>query len=395
MFKPTPSHLADVTAWFDDNFRSRGDVGASVSIWQGGAEILSLGAGHCDRARTRAWTTETLVPVWSATKAPAAVCALLALEEARLPIDSPVSEIWPEFVGSGKEHMSFAHLFSHTAGLCALDERVSIMNYESVIAALENQRPLWEPGMKQGYHARTFGFLMDEIVRRITGAGSLGEYFLEMVGGPLGLDFWIGLPTEEHHRVATLYPGKISIADADRSFLKAFSTAGTLTQRTFTSPMGLNAIQDFNLPETWQRGYASMGGLGSACGLGKFYAMLAQGGTWDGYEIVPASIVRVLSETLSEEEDLVLCTPIAFGTGVMKDPLKPQADPGLPPEKARQHFGPSFSAFGHPGAGGCVAFADPENQISFAYVMNQMETGALPGPKSIGLIEKLYGQRGT
>lgn len=394
MFKPTPSHLADVTAWFEDNFRSRGDLGASVSIWQGGVEILSLNAGHCDRVRTRAWTAETLVPVWSATKAPAAVCALLALEEARLPLDSPVSEIWPEFVGAGKAQMSFAHFFSHTAGLCALDERVSIMNYESVIEALEHQQPLWDPGMKQGYHARTFGFLMDEIVRRITGAESLGEYFLEMIGGPMGLDFWIGLPKEEHHRVATLYPGKISIADSDRSFLKAFSTSGTLTQRTFTSPMGLNAIQDFNLPETWQRGYASMGGVGSASGLGKFYAMLAQGGTWNGYQIVPESIIRLLGETLSEEEDLVLCTPVAFGAGVMKDPLLP-ADPELPPAKLRQHFGPSFSAFGHPGAGGCLAFADPENQISFAYVMNQMETGALPGAKSIGMIEKLYGQRGA
>ena len=389
MLKPTSSHLATVTAWFEENFRERGELGASVSIWQEGMEILSLSAGHADRARSRAWTAETLVPVWSATKGPAAVCALLALDEAKLPLDCPVGEIWPEFVGAGKGEMSFAHLFSHTAGLCALDERVSIMNYEVVIEALEQQRPLWEPGMKQGYHARTFGFLMDEIVRRITGVESLGEYFREMIGSQLGLDFWIGLPTAQHERVATIYPGKISIADADRPFLKAFTTSGTMTQRTFGSPLGLNAVQDFNLPDTWQRGYASMGGVGSASGLGKFYAMLAQGGTWGGREIVPASIVRMLSETLSEEEDLVLCTPIAFAAGVMKDPL--HTDPDLPPGKLRQHYGPSLRAFGHPGAGGCLAFADPENKISFAYTMNQMEAGALPGPKSIGLIERLYG----
>jgi CubicO group peptidase (beta-lactamase class C family) len=391
MFQPTPSHLAAVTAWFEDNFRSRGDLGASVSIWQKGVEILGLSAGHADRARTRAWTAETLAPVWSATKGPAAVCALMALDEARLPLDCPVSEVWPEFVGAGKSHMSFAHLFSHTAGLCALDERVPIMNYEAVVEALERQQPHWEPGMKQGYHARTFGFLMDEIVRRITGADSLGVYFHEMIGGPLGLDFWIGLPLEQHHRVATIYPGKISLADGDRPFLKAFSTSGTITQRTFSSPMGLNAIQDFNLPETWQRGYASMGGVGSARGLGQFYAMLAQGGTWGGQQIVAPAIVRQLSETLSEEEDLVLCTPVAFGAGVMKDPMRTDADPEQPPGKLRQHYGPSLQAFGHPGAGGCLAFADPENEISFAYVMNQMETGALPGPKSIGMIEQLYG----
>lgn len=389
MFRPSPGHLDAVTRWFDDNFRSRGELGASVSIWQSGVEILSLAQGHADRFQSRPWTSETLVPVWSATKGPAAVCALMAMAEASLPIDALVTEIWPEFAASGKANVSFAHLFSHTAGLCALNDRVSILDYEAVIQALEHQPPLWEPGTKQGYHARTFGFLMDEVVRRVIGAASLGEFFREAIGSPLGLDFWIGLPSAQHGRVATVYPGKISIADGDRPFLKAFSTSGSLTQRTFSSPLGLNAVQDFNQPETWQRGFASMGGVGSASGLGKFYAMLAQGGVWGGRQIVPADVIRLLSGTLSEQEDLVLCTPITFGAGVMKDPL--QTDPALPPGKLRCHYGPSLQAFGHPGAGGCLAFADPENQISFAYTMNQMETGALPGPKSIGLIDRLYG----
>jgi CubicO group peptidase (beta-lactamase class C family) len=303
-------------------------------------------------------------------------------------VDAPVSEVWPEFVGGGKAEMSFAHLLSHTAGLCALDERVPIFNYEAVITALENQRPLWQPGTRQGYHARTFGFLMDEIVRRITGAESLGEYFRETIGSPLGLDFWIGLPSAQHDRVASVYPGKISIAGSDQPFIKAFTNSSTLTHRTFNSPQGLTAVSDFNLPETWTRGYANMGGVGSARGLAKFYAMLAQGGTWAGRKIVPPGIMPLLSQTLSQEEDQVLCTPIAFAAGVMQDPL--QTDPELPPGKLRQHYGPSLRAFGHPGAGGCLAFADPENGISFAYVMNQMEVGALPGTKSLGMIERLY-----
>lgn len=390
MFRPDSSHLTAVTDWFEDNFRSRGELGASVSIWQSGQEILSLSHGHMDRQPTREWKTDTLVPVWSATKGPAAVCALMALEKAHLPLDCQVGDLWPEFRAGGKENVSFAHLFSHTAGLCALDERVSLMCYEAVIEALERQPPLWEPGTKQGYHARTFGFLMDEIVRRITAASSLGEYFRETIGNPMGLDFWIGLPTTEHGRVATVYPGKISLAEAERPFLKAFTTSGTLTQRTFSSPQGLTAVQDFNLPETWQSGYASMGGVGSARGLGQFYAMLAQGGTWQGQALVPSRIVRLLAETLSnQDEDLVLMTPAAFGCGVMKDPIISQ--PNLPQVKRRCHYGPSFQAFGHPGAGGSLAFADPENEISFAYVMNQMETGALPGPKCTGMIDRLYG----
>lgn len=388
MYQPTPSALAAVTAWFEENFHTRGELGASVSIWQKGVEILNLSHGHADRARSRVWDAETLAPVWSATKGPAAVCCLMALHEANLPLNCPVSEVWPEFVGGGKAHLNFAHLLSHTAGLCALDERVPIFNYEAVIDALEHQRPLWEPGTKQGYHARTFGFLMDEVVRRITGVESLGEYFRETIGSPLGLDFWIGLPTAQHERVASIYPGKISIAVSDQPFLKAFSTAGTLTQRTFSSPMGLNAVSDFNQADTWTGGYASMGGVGSARGLGKFYAMLAQGGTWAGNEIVPASVIDLLSRTLSQEEDGVLCTPIAFAAGVMQDPLV--NDPESIPGKLRQHYGPSLKAFGHPGAGGSLAFADPENGLSFAYVMNQMEAGALPGEKSIGLIQRLY-----
>jgi CubicO group peptidase (beta-lactamase class C family) len=390
MYQPAPHALADVTAWFEENFHTRGELGASVSLWQNGVEILNLSHGYMDRSHERVWNADTLAPVWSATKGPAAVCCLMALNEAHLPLDCPVSEVWPEFVGGGKAEMTFAHLLSHTAGLCALDERVSIFDYEAVIDALEEQTPLWEPGTKQGYHARTFGFLMDEIVRRITGLESLGDYFRKTIGSPLGLDFWIGLPIAQHGRVACIYPGKISLAGGDQPFLKAFSSSGTLTQRTFTSPMGLNAVSDFNQPETWKAGYASMGGVGSARGLGQFYAMLANGGVWQGHEIVPASVCAMLSQPLSQQEDRVLFTPIAFSAGVMQDPV--HQDPEQLPGKLRQHFGPSLRAFGHPGAGGCLAFADPENGLSFAYVMNQMEVGALPGPKSIGLIERLYQQ---
>jgi CubicO group peptidase (beta-lactamase class C family) len=388
MYQPAPHALADVTAWFEENFHTRGELGASVSLWQNGVEILNLSHGYMDRSRDRVWNADTLAPVWSATKGPAAVCCLMALNEAHLPLDCPVSEVWPEFVGGGKAEMTFAHLLSHTAGLCALDERVSIFDYEAVIDALEEQMPLWEPGTKQGYHARTFGFLMDEIVRRITGLESLGDYFCKTIGSPLGLDFWIGLPTAQHDRVACIYPGKISLAGGDQPFLKAFSTSGSLTQRTFTSPMGLNAVSDFNQPDTWKAGYASMGGVGSARGLGQFYAMLANAGIWQGREFVPASVCAMLSQPLSQQEDSVLFSPIAFSAGVMQDPV--HQDPEQLPEKLRQHFGPSLRAFGHPGAGGCLAFADPENGLSFAYVMNQMEVGALPSPKSIGLIERLY-----
>ncbi|MBL9129663.1 MAG: beta-lactamase family protein [Verrucomicrobiaceae bacterium] len=386
----TSGRLEAVTAWFEENFRSRWDLGASVSIWEHGCEVLSLGQGHCDRARTRTWNADTLVPVWSATKGPAAVCALMALAEADLPLDCPVAEVWPEFVGGGKADMRFLHLFTHTAGLCALDERVPIYNYEAVIEALERQRPLWEPGTRQGYHARTFGFLLDEIVRRITGLESLGEYFRQVIGDPLDLDFWIGLPQEQWERVSPIYPGKISIAGGDQPFLKAFNTPNSLTLRTFQSPFGLNAVSDFNQSETWARGYASMGGVGSASGLAKFYAMLAGGGKWKDAQIVPAVVLEQLSATICQNDDAVLCTPVSFAAGVMHDPLDQNPESETRGQKLRRHYGSSERAFGHPGAGGSLAFADPDSGLAFAYVMNQMEVGALPGEKVLGMVERLY-----
>lgn len=382
-------NLRAMQACFEESFRIRGEMGASVSIWQNGQEVLNLAHGHCDRARTRLWNHDTLVPVWSATKGPAAVCCMLALEEAGIPLECPVAEVWPEFVGGGKAQVAFIHLLSHTGGLCALDERVPIFDYEAVIAALEHQRPLWEPGTRQGYHARTFGFLMDEVVRRLTEAESLGEYFREVFGSPMGLDFWIGLPSAQWERVSPIYPGKISISGADQPFIKAFNTAGTMTQRTFVSPFGLNAVSDFNQSETWARGYASMGGVGNAHGLAKFYAMMAQGGRWNGNQLVPESVVRRFEQTLTQETDAVLLTPVAFSTGMMQDPVN--EDPEGPPGKLRQLYGPSLRAYGHPGAGGSLAFADPEHGLSFAYTMNQMEVGALPGERVQGLVKALYG----
>lgn len=386
MHRITPAAQAAVTEWFEENFRARGEIGASVSVWQNGVEVISLAQGFCDRQGTRPWTAETLVPVFSSTKALAAVCCLMALEEAGLPLDCPVAELWPEFVGGGKSQMQFAHLLSHTSGLSALDERVPIFNYEAVIEALEHQRPLWEPGTQQGYHARTFGFLMDEIVRRITGVESLGEYFRETFAEPMGLEFWIGLPESEWPRVSPVFPGKISIAHSDQPFLKAYNNSTSLTHRTFMSPFGLNAVSEYNTPGLWSPGFASMGGVGTARGLGQFYAMLAQGGTWKGTRLVSEAVLAQLSQPLSQAEDSVLLTPVAFAAGVMQDPVTP----GTLPRKLREHFGPSLKAFGHPGAGGSLALADPENGIALAYVMNQMEFGTLPGPKVLGMVERLY-----
>jgi CubicO group peptidase (beta-lactamase class C family) len=365
---------------FDRNFLERGEVGASVCVWGRDGEMVSLSRGHAERERIRPWTVDTLVPVWSATKGPASLACMLALEEAGLSLETPVAEVWSSFAQAGKESMTFAQLLSHTGGLCALDETVSIRDYEGVVRALERQAPVLPPGTQVAYHARTFGFLLDQIVRRTTGAASLGAYFRERIGAPMNLDFWIGLPEEQFSRVAVLYPGRMRVDAPRDAFLQMLNTRGSLTQRVFASPTGLHSVQEMNQPEAWKLGLASMGGVGTACALAQFYAMLANGGMWHGQRLVSEEIIRVFSRTLAQGDDPVLCTAMAFSAGMMRDPLDEAW------AKKRRLFGVSMSAFGHPGAGGSLAFADPERGLGFAYVMNQMELGVLPTAKTLDLV---------
>jgi CubicO group peptidase (beta-lactamase class C family) len=369
---------------FERNFLERGELGASVSVFLGEEEVVNLAYGHANRERTMEWTDTTLVPVWSATKGPAALACLMALEEGSLSIEAPVCEVWQRFVGGGKEHISFAHILTHTSGLSALDQKAPILDHDAVIRAIESQTPSFVPGTKQAYQARTFGFILDEIVQRITGARSLGEYFRERIGGPMGLDFYIGLPESEWGRVATVYPGKVKVGGMDDAFLRAFSQPGSLAMRSFQSPVGLSAVQDMNRPDTWSRGFASMGGVGTASALAQFYSMLANGGWWKRKKLVSEWILQAMQHTLSQSYDEVLCTEIAFGAGMMRDPVDMATD-----TKLRQLFSSSLSAFGHPGAGGSLAFADPERGFGFAYVMNQMELGVLPNVKALEMVQAL------
>lgn len=377
---------AAVRQWFEANFRERGELGASVSVWKDGSEVLSLSHGHANRERSREWTADTLVPVWSATKGLAAVSCLIALREAGLPLDCPVAEVWPEFVAAGKSGITFRHVLNHQAGLCALDERPSITNHDEVITAIERQTPLSPPGESHAYHARTFGFLIDEIVRRIAGSESISEHFQQAIAGPLSLDFWMRLPPEQHERVSMVYPGRMSIASRDQAFLRAFNAPGSLTRRAFGSPVGLSAAAEMNRPEAWSLGNASLGGIATARGLAKFYAVLAASGQWQGRQVVPAGVINELRSIQSQGQDEVLCLETAYSCGMMKDPL----DAGTG-EKTRSLLGPSHTAFGHAGAGGSLAFADPEHGLAFAYAMNQMDAGPLPGEKAAGLVAGVYG----
>jgi CubicO group peptidase (beta-lactamase class C family) len=404
---------------FQENFEKFGELGAAISIWQNGKELIELHGGFRDARREQPWTEDTIVLIWSATKGIGSACLLHVLQEHQIDIERRVGESWPEFVQAGKETITLGQLLSHQAGLAALDRKVDLLDYAAVIDALAKQEPNWPPGTAHGYHARTFGFLVDELVRRISGI-KLAEYWRKIFAEPLGLDLWIGLPEKENARVATMYAPKAGPAAAgpepkDRQsgppvgrtrpvassdFYADLATKGTFAHKVFASPFGLNAISAMNKPEIRALPIVSFGGIGSASALAKFYAILANGGSEPDGQLTEPNSRQFFSErtlgwmttTLSDGMDRVFQIPTAFSAGFMKDSRSARENlTALSGQVSKRAiFGTSPSAFGHPGAGGSHAFADPENGISFAYVMNQMEQSILPNEKSLRLVDAIY-----
>lgn len=364
---------------FEENFEKFGELGAAVSVWQDGKPIVDLYGGFRDARREQSWTSDTLVLVWSATKGIGSACLLHALQEHDIDISQQVAEFWPEFAQAGKDKVTLAQLLSHQAGLCALDRRVDVLDYDAVIRALEAQKPLWPPGTAHGYHARTFGFLLDELVRRIAGK-TLSDYWQEDFARPLNLDFWIGLPEKKNSRVATMYAARSGKPPEPKQFYADLVRPGTLARKTFTSPYGLHAISKMNDPAIRAHPIVSFGGIGSASALAKFYSMLGNGGEFDGQTFFSEKTIAWMTTTLADGMDRVFQIPTAFSAGFMTDSRN----------AVRRILGPSGTSFGHPGAGGSHAFADSENKIAFAYVMNQMEQSLLPNEKSLRLVDAIY-----
>lgn len=364
---------------FAENFERFGELGAALSVWHRGRSVCELHGGFRDARREIPWTNDTLVLVWSATKGIGSACLLHVLQEHAIGLERRVTDFWPEFAAQGKGAITLAQLLSHQAGLAALDETVDATDFAAVVRALAEQKPLWPPGDGHGYHARTFGYLLDELVRRIDGR-TLGAYWREAFAEPLALDFWIGLPPELNPRVATIYAAKAGGVAEPAEFYRALATPGTLTRQVFSSPRGLSAVSAMNTPENRARSLGSLGGIGSAHALAKFYALLAHGGELESQRFFTAATLAQMTTTLASGVDRVFGIPTAFSAGFMQDP---------PNEQARL-FGPAASAFGHPGAGGSHAFADPAHDLAFAYVMNQMEQSLFPHEKSRRLVAAVY-----
>jgi len=370
--KPGFERVAEV---FAENFRSKGEVGASVSLTVGGETVVDLWGGIADLKTAAPWTRDTVSIVFSCTKGATALCAHMLASRGQLDLDAPVVELWPEFGQHGKERVTTRMMLDHSAAVPALRAKVKESGpyeWDYMTGLLAAEEPFWPPGTRNGYHGFTFGWTVGEMVRRASGR-SLGTFFQEEIARPLGLDFWIGLPENKNSRVATIYaakPGKFATANPSRGgppepkqFYADLVTPGTLACRTFTSPYGLHVISKMNNPAVRAKPIVSFGGIGSASALAKFYSMLANGGALNGHAFLSEETIAWMTTTLADGIDRVFQMPTSFSAGFMKDSRI----------AARRMFGTSPKAFGHPGAGGSHAFADLENRIAFAYVINQME----------------------
>ena len=367
---------------FAQNFADYGEVGAAVAVMVGGRLVVDLWAGHADAALSRSWQQDTIVNVFSTTKGMTAICAHRLTDEGLLDIDAPVAKYWPEFAQAGKEELPVRYLLSHSAGLPAVRAMLppgSAYDWERMTSVLAAEEPWWEPGSKHGYHALTFGYLVGEVVRRISGQ-SLGTYFRKEIAEPLGLDFHIGLSEQNDARVAEMLPMPLPEPGEDNLIAKAFSDPQSMTFKAFANPPDLMVPATVNSRQWRAAEMPAANGHSDARSLARIYGALAQGGEIDGVDVLSLEeIDRARVEQSYGDDAVLLGLPSRFGLGFMLD---------LPEHR----IVPQSDIFGHPGAGGSIGFADPESGIGFGYVMNKMivPPDYFVDPRWRGLIDATY-----
>lgn len=374
--------FAAVRDAFAHNLEHANEVGAAVSVVLDGRCVVDLWAGFADQARTQPWERDTMVNVYSTTKAMAALCAHRLVDEGKLDLDAPVARYWPEFAAAGKAQLPVRDLLSHRAGLAAVRDLLppeALYDWDAMTCALAKETPWWTPGSAHGYHAVTFGWLVGEVVRRITGR-SLGAYFRETIAGPLGAEFVIGVPDEDHGRIAEMSGFSTEKPGPDEPSLLevVMKDPQSVTARAFGNPSSMMAGP--NIPE-WRRAeIPGANGHATARGLARIYGAVAHPEGIDGISVLSREAVERCRTEHSHGPDLVLQVSTRFGLGFML----PQ--PGV----AGTAFGPNTRSFGHPGAGGSVGFADPEARLGFGYVMNRMGPHILLDPRATRLIDAAY-----
>jgi CubicO group peptidase (beta-lactamase class C family) len=377
----TAPGFEEVRQAFEQNFAKGLEIGAAFAAYHRGQLVVDLWGGVADPMTDRPWSRDTLELVFSTTKGATAICAHRLAQEGRLDVDAPVVEYWPEFGQADKERIPVSYLLSHQAGLAWVDEPLTLedaLAWEPMIHALERQRPLWEPGTAQGYHAVTYGYLVGEVIRRITGR-TVGTYFRDEVGRPLDLDFWIGLPEDQEGRVARLVGEIVGFAgdldESTRTELESLMGPDSMLGKALTAGGAFSQRGIWNTREVHAAEIPAAAGIGDARSIARLYAACV--GTVDGVRLLTSEQVREATIQRTHGPNIVLLNlDIQFGLGfIVPSPLINLGGP---------------HAFGHFGAGGSVGWADPDADLAFGYAMNRMDLGLAGDERSYRLINACY-----
>jgi CubicO group peptidase (beta-lactamase class C family) len=369
---------------FEKNFIDGLEVGAAFSAYHRGEKVVDLWGGIADETTGQEWEEDTMIIVFSTTKGATAVCAHQLAQEGRLDLDAAVADYWPEFAQAGKESIPVDYLLSHRAGLAWIDEKLTLedlLTWEPMIRALERQAPSWPPATAHGYHAVTYGYLVGEVVRRIDGR-SLGNYFREEIAEPLGLDFHIGLPEALEPRVARLIGGitggEAAGPDADpelAAVLEAFIGPETNLGKALSAGGAFAEADIFNTREVRAAEIPAANGVADARSVARLYAACI--GEVDGIRLLsPERLADATTQRTEGPDIVILNLDLQFGLGF------------IVPSTLLQLGGPK--SFGHFGMGGSAGWADPEAELAFGYVMNNMELGMAGDLRSYGLINACY-----
>jgi CubicO group peptidase (beta-lactamase class C family) len=360
---------------FAANFAAGREVGASFAATVDGETVVDLWGGHADARRTRPWTRDTIVNVFSTTKAMTALSAHICVDRGLLSLDAPVARYWPEFADAGKEAMPVHYLLSHRAGLAAVRPVLpteALFDWRRMVETLAAEAPWWEPGGASGYHAMTFGYLVGELVRRVSGR-SAGAFFREEVAIPLGADFHIGLAASEEGRVAEMVPATPEevAAAGPMAALDPESLLGKVLGNPPLTPAVANR-------HAWRAAeIPAANGHGNARSVARVMAALACGGTLDGVRLLGEGTLARAIEVQFDGTDRVLRIPMRWGLGFMLT-------------SERVVLGPNPRTFGHGGWGGSMGVADLDARVSWAYVMNRMSPGTTGDSRVLGMVEALY-----
>ena len=380
--------LADA---FAANFDAGQEIGAAICVYQRGKKVVDIWAGLKDKSIDDPWREDSLVPVFSVTKALAALCFLILANRKKFDYDRPVAHYWPDFALAGKGEITCRQLLEHRAGLYAIEKPLQLSdfadNYPRVYNALILQRPLFIPGSNQGYGAQVWGAYAGELFRQVAGE-SIGQFFAREVAKKLGIDAHIGLAPANDHKVATLYP--VSVFDRLAALVpdtimgettegrigRAFISGNNSIEQAYMNPSaGPKSVEIFNEPWVRRLELPWVNGVANARSLAMLMNVLALGGKLGKVQFAGAELMRELTKENPLRYDLVLQKPLGWNLGFLKE--------------ERWLYSPNVEAFGHSGMGGSLALADPKAKLSFGYVCNKMDYKIRPD-KTLRLCRALY-----